>query len=228
MIFDAEENKDFDSVLERSASLAEKKIYAGCAGLAACIAARMSFRHTAQADGEPIQRLLAVCGSVNPITQRQLQEGERAGCVRCSLGDEDLFAESYPANVIAMEKVRTALRMQHDLLIDSLAVRPDPEKTADLFEAKGKEIARRLGLLVAKLQDLPENAGYTTMIIGGDTLTGYLQSRPDAKIGLDSEAVDGVVSFTLTVGDERYHMLSKSGGFGGPDLFSQLLRSNRT
>ena len=61
------------------------------------------------------------------------------------------------------------------------------------------------------------------MIIGGDTLMGYLARRPSLDLTLEGEVAVGVAAFRLRDGEQTRLLLSKSGGFGSPTLLDDVL-----
>ena len=61
------------------------------------------------------------------------------------------------------------------------------------------------------------------MIIGGDTLSGFLGQLNTSEITLDGEVSTGVVMFTVDVDGQGIQMLSKSGGFGTETLLADVI-----
>ena len=95
VICDAENAMDFQYIgteLQRTNSL---KILGGCAGFAAALPPFLGL------EGEPIRLpcikapLLVLCGSLNPITKRQLEYGAAHGGIRISLQNEQLTPDYF-------------------------------------------------------------------------------------------------------------------------------------
>ena len=61
------------------------------------------------------------------------------------------------------------------------------------------------------------------MIIGGDTLMGFLTQLENPSIKLEGEVSAGVVMFSIVFQGQPLQMLSKSGGFGSRTLLSDVL-----
>ena len=81
----------------------------------------------------------------------------------------------------------------------------------------------RDGLLMALLLERPAADNYLPMIIGGDTLMGFMQQLPEAEISPLGEAAPGAVLFmALMAGHVSRIIVSKSGGFGTEDLLSRI------
>ena len=79
------------------------------------------------------------------------------------------------------------------------------------------------GRLMALLLERPAADNYLPMIIGGDTLMGFMQQLPEAEISPLGEAAPGAVLFmALMAGHVSRIIVSKSGGFGTEDLLSRI------
>ena len=61
------------------------------------------------------------------------------------------------------------------------------------------------------------------MIIGGDTLAGFLDQLGTTEVSLGGEVSTGVVMFSVSVNGRRVSMLSKSGGFGNETLLGDVI-----
>ena len=105
-----------------------------------------------------------------------------------------------------------------DVLLDTAG--PVPGREA---EGSRETVAQALGALLFRLLRRPEIEGFQPMVVGGDTLMGLMDRLPAAQLSPLAEPVPGVVLSQVQVeaGKERT-LISKSGGFGGKDLFSQL------
>ena len=96
-------------------------------------------------------------------------------------------------------------------------------RNADTAEQLRGQIAEQLGLLMALLLERPAADNYLPMIIGGDTLMGFMQQLPEAEISPLGEAAPGAVLFmALMAGHVSRIIVSKSGGFGTEDLLSRI------
>ncbi len=67
-----------------------------------------------------------------------------------------------------------------DMLIDTDGT--ETAEDADTAEQLRGQIAEQLGLLMALLLERPAADNYLPMIIGGDTLMGFMQQLPEAEI----------------------------------------------
>lgn len=223
VICDAENTMDFQCIvmeLQRTNSL---KILGGCAGFAAALPPFLGLA------GEPIRLpcikapLLVICGSLNPITKRQLEYGAAHGGVRISLQSEQLAAGYFESRAGQDFLTQIEQRMQGgcDMLIDTDGT--ETAEDADTAEQLRGQIAEQLGLLMALLIKRPAADHYLPMIIGGDTLMGFMQQLSEAEISPLGEAAPGAVLFTAPMAAHASRIIvSKSGGFGDEDLLSRI------
>lgn len=223
VICDAENAMDFqciDMELQRTNSL---KILGGCAGFAAALPPFLGLA------GEPIRLpcikapLLVLCGSLNPITKRQLEYGAAHGGIRISLQSEQLTPDYFasPAGQDFLTQIEQRMQSGCDMLIDTDGT--ETAKDADTAEQLCGQIAEQLGLLMALLLERPAADNYLPMIIGGDTLMGFMQQLSEAEISPLGEAAPGAVLFTAPMATHVSRIIvSKSGGFGDEDLLSRI------
>lgn len=223
VICDAEKDTDFRCIameLQRTNGL---KILGGCAGFAAVLPPFLGL------EGGPISLpcinapLLVLCGSLNPITKRQLEYGAAHGGVRISLQSEQLAADYFESRAGQDFLTQIEQRMQGgcDMLIDTDGT--DTAEDADTAEQLRGQIAEQLGLLMALLLERPAADNYLPMIIGGDTLMGFMQQLSEAEISPLGEAAPGAVLFTAPIAAHVSRIIvSKSGGFGDEDLLSRI------
>ena len=223
VICDAENAMDFRCIameLQRTNGL---KILGGCAGFAAVLPPFLGL------EGGPISLpcinapLLVLCGSLNPITKRQLEYGAAHGGVRISLQSEQLAAGYFESCAGQDFLTQIEQRMQGgcDMLIDTDGT--ETAEDADTAEQLRGQIAEQLGLLMALLLERPAADNYLPMIIGGDTLMGFMQQLSEAEISPLGEAAPGAVLFTAPMATHVSRIIvSKSGGFGDEDLLSRI------
>ena len=158
------------------------KILGGCAGFAAVLPPFLGWRVGQSACSCINAPLLVLCGSLNPITKRQLEYGAAHGGVRISLQSEQLAAGYFESRAGQDFLTQIEQRMQGgcDMLIDTDGT--ETAEDADTAEQLRGQIAEQLGLLMALLLERPAADNYLPMIIGGDTLMGFMQQLPEAEI----------------------------------------------
>lgn len=221
-VFDAATNGDLSRIAGRLQQQGLLGVTAGCSAFAAALYPCLGLPDTQRAAPPLQQPLFVVCGSVNPITRAQLLFGEGLGYARRVISPSQLTSDSFwhgEQGAAWRGMLRQLLKRRETLLIDT-GLEPRPE-----FVPLREAIAARLGWLVRELILLPECQGCTPMVIGGDTLMGFLSLLKQPEIRLEGEAARGVVIFSALMGGRRVRMLSKSGGFGEKTLLKDICDS---
>ena len=181
---------------------------------------------------ELVPSLFAACGSVNPVTLRQMDAAEAAGFTRVRLAPAQKLEESWPetpeggaALAAWLEEAGRGRRFILDVNDP-----PGRTDTADYARAHGLttedlrvRISGQLGRLVRRMLDGGLDA--TLLCTGGDTLLALTRAVGTAELTPVGEMDAGTVLTDFAYGGKTYHIISKSGGFGEPDLFVRLARS---
>ncbi len=220
-VFDVENEEDFLMVAEHLKKNRQLRVLGGCAGFAAALRSCLGMEAPPSVLPCLNAPLLVICGSLNPITKRQLDYATKNGGIRISLDPSQMqagYSDSEAERLLyGMEK---AMRGGRDILIDTVA--KSDEDTVGLRDAT----ARQLGVLTKELLGSQVSRQYLPMIIGGDTLLGVVRQLPCSEIRPWGEVAPGVVLFEvpLSSGQTRW-MLSKSGGFGQEDLLVEIRRN---
>ena len=205
------------------------RVCAGCAGFAGVLAKILSLAGKAT-PLEPLTRpLFVVCGSVNPITVRQMEEAQRHGFGHVHLTPEQKLDPTWPESPGCLSDVRT-WRQRGEAMGGFLLDANDPlgsQATSEYAEAHGlgleelrTRIADRMGLLTRMLLD--EGFRGTILCTGGDTLMAFMQAVGSGQLQPERELNCGVVLASFHYKGKTHRMISKSGGFGGPDLLWKL------
>lgn len=231
-IFDIATEEDFRRVAKRLSAVDPElmRVTGGCAAFAKVLTEAM---HKGGAQPREVlleKPLLVVCGSVSPITKRQFDEGERAGYRRVSLTEEQLLGAE--GNVSSewrrwLAKLIAGLDGTDTVMIDTGFISPGEAarccgERGLTLEQMRQTIASRIGGLIQDLLEAELDARYTPMVIGGDTLMGFLDRLEDQEVNLLGESAPGVVLFSARVNGREVRMLSKSGSFGEATLFRDL------
>ncbi|MEG0742689.1 MAG: four-carbon acid sugar kinase family protein [Clostridia bacterium] len=222
-LFDAETNEDLRSIAAMLKQIDCLTVTSGCAAFAAVLPEVLSLPNTMAEAPAVLPPLLVICGSLNPITRRQMERGEVAGGKRITLTAPQLLEEDYlqsDSGQAWLEKLRDVLKRRQTLLIDTF----EQQMTrSDYAQGNWERISAQMGRLLERLLSYREAEIYTPMIIGGDTLMGYLARCSSPELTLEGEVAAGVVAFGLKSAGRERRMLSKSGGFGSPTLFMDML-----
>lgn len=230
-LYDAGTQEDLEAI---GRGLADIRLTAGCAGFAPVLAELLELRGGAPARPDLHPDLLVACGSVNPVTLRQLAAAEAAGFPHIHLTPEQKLDPdwlSLPACSAAVETWLETVGREGRFLLDV----NDPagrDDTADYARRKGLttedlrvRISGQLGKLIQKLLDGGLEA--TLLCTGGDTLLALTRAVGAAELIPLGELDAGAVLTAFTYRGRTYHIIAKSGGFGEPDLFVRLSASLR-
>ena len=227
-VYDAETDEDLSKI---GKDLGEKglRLCAGCAGFAAVLADILMPNGAAQAFPPLNPSLFVICGSMNPVTLRQMQRAEENGFTRVHLNPEQKLDAAWLESEDCRAQVELWLwqaQMGGRFILDV----NDPEGACDTeayAEAHGLTtqelracICAQLAQLMKKLLDGGLDA--TLLCTGGDTLLALMSALGVSELTPVGEMSAGVVLTSFTYNKKTYSILSKSGGFGEPGLFCEL------
>lgn len=227
-VYDAETDED---LFEIGKGLGEKglRLCAGCAGFAAVLADILIPGGAAQAFARLEPSLFVICGSMNPVTLRQMQQAEENGFTRVHLNPAQKLDAAWLESEACRAQVELWMRqaqMGGRFILDV----NDPEGARDTeayAEAHGLTtqelracICAQLAQLMKKLLDGGLDA--TLLCTGGDTLLALMSALGVSELTPVGEMSAGVVLTNFTYNKKTYSILSKSGGFGEPELFCEL------
>lgn len=225
-IFDVETNEDFCHIAQHLLECNQLRVLGGCAGFAAELLPYLGLEGPALDLPYTDAPLLVVCGSLNPITKSQLQYAARNGGRRISLDPEQLtkgYFETADGRLF-LQNLEQTMNCGGDLLLDTTGT--DTGSTPEEAQRVGAVVAQQLGILVRHLLSGTASRPYLPMIIGGDTLLGVMRELSCCEMRPMGEVVSGTVAFqAILAGGESRLMLSKSGGFGGRNLFQEIHRN---
>ena len=229
LVFDASSVEDFmrtGRALRRQNKL---HLMAGCAGFGAVLPELLELNGERSRLPTLDPKLLVVCGSVNPATQGQLAYAREHGFAGVHLTPEQKMSDGYWHTAEGREDMARLHRLlaEHAYCIIDANDAPGDRLTADFAADRGIDlegirqgIACSIGNVVKALFTDP-NLG-TLLITGGDTLLACMQSMGVRKLEPIGEMDIGVVVSRFTYRGVTRHVITKSGGFGDPDLLLSL------
>jgi uncharacterized protein YgbK (DUF1537 family) len=227
-VFDAGSDATLTAIADRLGADA-LRVSAGCAGFAAELARLLIPQRTPQSVLPDRSNLFVLCGSINPVTRHQIDQATANGFIRFRLGIDQKLDPDWPdsaAGRAMVDRLLVIARIGRSCIVD--ANDPDgipetlhwAERHAWPIEQVRQQIAAQLGKLGKRL--LEGGLDATLLCTGGDTLQALLRSVDVRTITPLCERSAGVVLASLTLGGRNRFILSKSGGFGPPDLFLNL------
>lgn len=227
-IFDAASEEQMKQIAEDLVNQKRLGVMAGCAGFASVLDHYLKLDTQSREIPAIPRRLMIVCGSINEITRKQIEYGEKNGMKRITMTPSQQLAPGYldtregkawlqslkedceagiicviETGISAMERVAEYRRQNHIPL-----------------EQARVTISRTLGSVLKQLLEMGLEA--TFMIIGGDTLAGFIAQMHCGEITIYRELEQGTVLSSIKAGEKKQWIISKSGGFGKPELLTQV------
>ncbi len=225
-VYDSETEQDLRDVARALKEQGWEKITAGCAGFAGQLAELLGLAGRKRQRERPrVGWHCVICGSVNPITVCQLEAVEREGVRVINLPAESILGKSFDAAALARE-VLANVPEGGGFAVTTLDAGEAQEKIAYArrqglgMEEMRELISQRLGLLTRQLCEVDE--GLVPMLIGGDTLCGFLRAVGGGTVYPLWEVQPGCVLSQYGPPGHRRWMMTKSGGAGGEDVLLRL------
>ncbi len=227
-IFDAESEDDIKNIAEYLNDKKQLKIMAGCAGFASFLPQLLNFKKRNFSMPVLDQSMLVMCGSVNPISKDQIEYAEKKGFGRIVLTPRQQLEQNYLSSqegTLWMDRLENTFIDYPVVMLDTGISNLD---SVNRYISKNRmslhdvrlRIASTLGEIVKKLVEI--NCNHTLMIIGGDTLLGFFNQIHCNEIFPVCELEAGTVLSYINYKNQKLWIISKSGGFGKPELIYQI------
>ena len=229
LVYDCAGEEELDRIAARTLRGPAPHLLAGCAGLAAALSRQLGLYRP---EGRAVRLgggLSVLCGSTNPVTLRQMDEAEARGAVRLRMSLEEKLETAWmdtPAGMRTLETWRGQLESAGCSILESAGDLPGEslaramERDGLLPESVRTRIARTLGAVGRRLLD--GGLRRTLLVTGGDTLLAFLRAVEPERLVPLRELFPGVVCSRMEYRGNSYALISKSGGFGGPELLARL------
>lgn len=202
---------------------------AGCAGFGTVLADFLGFNGKAASLPKLDAPLLVVCGSVNQVTINQLETAESHGFPRVQLKPEKKLEEAWLGSddcKAVVSQILDYTKSNRCVMLDA----NDPKgttETADYAKAHGlciEDLRVRIAKTLGEVSRCLMDGGFagTILCTGGDTLLSMMHHVGVSSLTPVGEVDSGAVLTQFTYHGREYNIISKSGGFGQPDLFVRL------
>ncbi len=229
LVYDSATDENLKQIAQTLKRRGELNLLAGCAGFASVLPDLLDLDRL-EPQFPPIpQKLLVICGSVNPITLRQLDEVQQAGALRIQLTPEQKLDDSWLTSPNGLQVTSEWMTQLKDAPLAIVEGNQTEEGDAtqrcaarmgmDLEQVRA-QISRTMGGVLERFLSLGLDA--TVLVTGGDTLLAFLQRVGQDKLIPLGELAPGVVLSQIEYRRKKYAILSKSGGFGSDRLLLDL------
>lgn len=230
LIFDAATVSDLKTTGQQLFRAGVSQAMAGCAGFAACLPALLGLASSKKMSVPKLDsRLLVLCGSVNPITLKQLDVAEQAGFARLRLTPQQKLEPGYwesEAGAVALADIEKMLTTTPHCIIETndaggnqLTAQYAAERGIDLDGIR-VGISSSVGHMLGALFTSP--ALGTLLLTGGDTLLQCMNCIGVQELEPVCELESGVVLARFTYKECTRYIITKSGGFGQETLLIDL------
>ncbi len=228
IVCDTESTEDIDNRLEELLEKKQLKLIAGCAGLAERLVEKLDFTRKEQLKFKETKGLYVACGSLNKITEKQVEYAEKNGeFERIHLTTmQKLMPEYYKtdAGKKFMNSVIDLCEKKKRVIVDTFEQDDSKEKFLKEHQIPSESVRFRIsdthGCIVDEI--VSQHTDVTILMTGGDTLMGYMKKVGCTQIEPVCEIEQGVVVSNLVRGGRNVQIISKSGGFGTEDIFCRI------
>ncbi|WP_425255171.1 four-carbon acid sugar kinase family protein [Mammaliicoccus sciuri] len=229
LVFDADSNETLEAQLTILNDEDLLSITVGCAGFAKVLSKHL-FPNRQIHSHKLKKPIVVICGSINPITQKQIEYAEHQLYPRISLSAEQLLSIDYWESLEGQKDIQRYLNMiaQHTLVMFETFSERTHKEIKQLKEEHSltyEECRFRIGESLGKLSERmwTHNFDNTFLFTGGDTLFQAMNVLDITAIEPVSEISPGVVLSTIEWNSQEIQVITKSGGFGSEKLFEEIL-----
>jgi uncharacterized protein YgbK (DUF1537 family) len=219
-ITDTETKEDMTAIGKILAASDNLRFLAGCAGFADVLPGILPFPSAEKRKLPAANGLLVVSGSITKLAEEQTSFGETIGWSVITLTDAQKTDPAYVCSAEGLcfaEQIAQELQAGKRIILRTL--RPEAYK-AEGPEADRERIADHIGMLTAAVLQRTEACGL--VVFGGDTLYAITKRMNIDSVIPISEISPGVVASAMLREKEERLLITKSGGFGKPDVLKEI------
>lgn len=218
-------------------------LLAGCAGFADQLSRILKNEKMWRERRYPIEDILIVSGSLNPITRSQLVYAEERGISSFRLSEDRELKADFAGSrdyYLLVDQIRYTWSQKHVLILETAGWKKTaPQEAADCAaeqdgedqpskEETRQRIARAMAEVVSGVLEKKRN--YGLVVFGGDTLLEIVNCMYSGEILPQVEIETGIpLSLAQDAGGRKNVIVTKSGGFGEEDVILSIcdyLREN--
>jgi len=230
IIFDAVTDEDMERIARKLDESGTLSIAAGCAGFAEYLPRLFGIDADQQGKTDVFGGFIAVSGSINPITMKQIDYACQHGFKTITLKPEDKLAQNMmelPHIKDLTGEIEGIYQKEGRVIIEASSSRETMEITDRMAKQMGldqEETRERIALNMGRLVGFLANRSIerTFVIFGGDTLRAAINALGCNGIMPIWEIDNGLVFSKAIAGTGRINIISKSGGFGKADTLVKI------
>ncbi len=223
-----------ESLEELAELLKENKTYrlcSGCAGFASYYHKLLDFPTGKGAEIPSYDKILCLCGSVNPITVAQVAYGKAHGFSVETISNEkklDPFYYKTEEGQRELDFLYEKIGQSGKFIVNTWDI-PGEETVESYAASRGLskgDIRRRLTDTLGEVACEMLRRGFDGVFsfTGGDTLMGFMRQSGCKELVPVAEIGQGAVLCKACLEDREIAVISKSGGFGGEDIFVEMIK----
>lgn len=229
LIYNSDTMQDLEQIACHLKQRNELHLLAGCAGFASVLPGLLELEPGGGKLPVLHEGLLVVCGSINPITIRQMDEAERQGARRIRMRPEQKLRTDWldtPEGKHCLEKWLEQIEKSGCAILESasdLGQNTVRQYAGQMGLPQGEirfRIADTMGTILKRLMDM--GLRRTMMVTGGDTLLAFMEKLRLRELSPVGQPFPGVVLSQIQYQGNVYNLISKSGGFGKNSLLIDL------
>ncbi len=225
-VYDSENYNELEALGRKLFRENKLSVMAGCAGFASVLPDILGLGGGKKGEISLSSPLLVVSGSLNPITAEQIRHAHERGFIRICLEPAQKLSPKYWESEEGSEFLESRLRdciNLYDCIIDSGGDTGTSEYGRDMgidSEEIRKTVTLSIGTMFKELID--KGFAGTALVIGGDTIRGIMNKMGMHEIEPVCELAPGTVLSVFRYKNESKNIISKSGGFGSPELLEKI------
>ena len=201
ILCDGATDDDLQAAAEALAATGRPSIVAGTAGFCEPWVRAVPVEKTFQATSPAVLRCVVVSGSVNPVSQEQIQRAAEAGIPAITLAEQPEGDAQTAEELAAMLGVHAWV---------SLAT----PRTCP------RSVSERIGALVVRILEAQPLDGL--VVFGGDTTRAILDALGVSVVEPCRDVLPGIPVSVIQHGDRRLALITKAGGFGDRDTLGAI------
>ncbi|MGO2083802.1 MAG: four-carbon acid sugar kinase family protein [Vagococcus sp.] len=231
LLFDSKTELDLENQLLALDKANLLDISIGCAGFAKVLSKHL-FNKNASIESTIKKPIVVVSGSINMITQKQIEYAEEKKYPRLSLSTQQLLTPGYWDSQVGKKDIKIFLTLidKYPLVIFETLSEKTTRELRKLEKISGssiQEVRFKIGNSLGQLTKAlwKDHSQGTFLFTGGDTLFQSMEVLGITKIKPITEISKGVVLSRIDWQEKEIEVITKSGGFGHQELFEDMIKN---